>query len=41
MVFGTGDIVQLNADLTDVVPGSQRKLFERDAEETGLLEWLA
>ena len=38
VVFGTGDIVQLNADLTDVVPGSQRKLFERDAEETGLLE---
>ena len=38
VVFGTGDIVQLNADLTDVVPGSERKLFERDAEETGLLE---
>ena len=38
VVYGTGDIVQLNADLTDVVPGSQRKLFERDAEETGLLE---
>ena len=38
VVFGTGDIVQLNADFTDVVPGCQRKLFERDAEETGLLE---
>ena len=38
VLYGTGDIVQLNADLTDVVPGSQRKLFERDAEETGLLE---
>ena len=38
VVYGTGDIVQLNAVLTDVVPGSQRKLFERDAEETGLLE---
>ena len=38
VVYGTGDIVQLNADLTDVVPGSQRKLFERDVEETGLLE---
>ena len=38
VVYGTGDMVQLNADLTDVVPGSQRKLFERDAEETGLLE---
>ena len=38
VVYGTGEMVQLNADLTDVVPGSHRKLFERDADETGLLE---
>ena len=38
VVYGTGEMVQLNTDLTDVVPGSHRKLFERDADETGLLE---
>lgn len=38
VVYGTGEMVQLNADLTDVVPGCHRKLFERDADETGLLE---
>ncbi len=36
--YGTGEMVQLNADLTDVVPGSHRQIFERDAEEKGLLE---
>jgi len=36
--YGTGEMVQLNDDLTDVVEGSHRKLFERDADETGLLE---
>ncbi len=36
--YGTGEMVQLNADLTDVVEGSHRQLFQRDAEETGLLE---
>lgn len=38
VVYGTGEMVQLNAALTDVVPNSRHKLFERDAEETGLLE---
>ncbi len=36
--YGTGEMVQLNADLTDVVPGSHRRIFERDADEKGLLE---
>ena len=36
--YGTGEMVQLNSDLTDVVPGSHRQLFQRDAGETGLLE---
>ena len=31
-------MVQLNSDLTAVVEGSHRRLFERDAEENGLLE---
>ena len=36
--YGTGEMVQLNSDLTDVVPGSHRRIFERDADEKGLLE---
>ncbi len=36
--YGTGEMVQLNSDLTDVVPDSYRKVFERDADEKGLLE---
>lgn len=38
VIYGTGELDQLNADLTDVVPGSHRQLFERDDEEKGLLE---
>ena len=36
--YGTGDIVELSADMKSVVPGSRRKTFERDATERGLLE---
>ncbi len=36
--YGTGEMVQLNSDLTDVVEGSHRQIFQRDADETGLLE---
>ena len=36
--YGTGDIVELSADMKSVVPGSHRKTFERDATERGLLE---
>ncbi len=36
--YGTGEMVQLNSDLNGVVPGSHRQLFERDADEAGLLE---
>lgn len=36
---GTGSLRELKADLTDVQPdGVNRKIFEKDAEETGLLE---
>lgn len=38
VIYGTGEMVQLNSELTDVVPNSHRQLFERDAEEKGLLE---
>lgn len=38
VVYATGEMMQLNADLTDVVEGSHRQLFKREAEETGILE---
>lgn len=36
--YATGDICELSPDLKSVIPGSRRKLFERDATERGLLE---
>ncbi len=36
--YGTGEQVELTADLQGVVPGSHRQLFEREADETGILE---
>ncbi len=37
--YGTGDLRELKSDLSDVKPdGMNMKIFERDAEETGLLE---
>ena len=36
--YGTGELVELEGDLNGVVEGSHRRLFERDAEERGLLE---
>ena len=38
VIYGTGELMELKPDLSDVIEGSHRKLFERDAEETGLLE---
>lgn len=38
VIYATGEMVQLNSDLTAVVEGSHRRLFERDADESGLLE---
>ena len=38
VIYATGEMVQLNSDLTAVVEGSQCRLFERDAEEKNLLE---
>ena len=36
--YGTGQMCELTADLKDVKPGSDCRLFERDADEKGLLE---
>ena len=36
--YGTGQMCELTADLKSVVEGSERQLFQREADETGLLE---
>ncbi len=36
--YGTGQMCQLSRDLKSVVEGSDRHYFEREADETGLLE---
>ena len=38
VVFGTGEMMELKSDLSDVIEGSYRKIFEREEDETGLLE---
>lgn len=38
VVYGTGQICELKSDFSGVVEGSSTKLFEREADETGLLE---
>ncbi len=36
--YGTGEQVELTADLQGVVEGSHRQMFQREADETGILE---
>ena len=38
VVYGTGELMELKPDLSDVVEGSHRQIFQREADETGLLE---
>lgn len=38
VVYGTGQICELKSDLSGVIPGTDRILFKREADETGLLE---
>ena len=38
VIFGTGEMVELKSDLSDVIEGSHRQLFQREADERGLLE---
>lgn len=38
VIYGTGEMMELKQDLSDVIEGSHRQLFNREADETGLLE---
>ena len=38
VVYGTGEMMELKPDLSDVIEGTHQKIFEREADETGLLE---
>ncbi|MBQ7419541.1 MAG: glycoside hydrolase 43 family protein [Prevotella sp.] len=38
VIYGTGEMMELKADLSDVIEGSHRQLFQREADETGILE---
>lgn len=36
--FGTGEMMELKSDLSGVIEGTRKRIFEREADETGLLE---
>ena len=36
--YGTGEMVELKSDLSDIIEGTHRQLFQREADERGLLE---
>jgi beta-xylosidase len=38
VIYGTGEMMELKSDLSDVIEGTHRQLFQREADETGLLE---
>ena len=38
VVYGTGEMMELKADLSDAIEGTHTKLFEREEDEKGLLE---
>ena len=38
VIYGTGEMMELKQDLSDVIEGTYQKIFEREADETGLLE---
>jgi len=38
VIYGTGELMELKPDLSDVIEGTHQKIFEREADETGLLE---
>ena len=38
VVYGTGEMMELKPDLSDVIEGSHQMLFKREADETGILE---
>ena len=38
VVYGTGELMELKQDLSDVIEGTYQKIFEREEDEKGLLE---
>ena len=38
VLYGTGEMMELKKDLSDVIEGTHRHIFKREADETGLLE---
>ena len=38
VVYGTGEMMELKQDLSDVIEGSHRRIFQREEDEKGLLE---
>ena len=38
VIYGTGEMMELKPDLSDVIEGTHQQIFKREADETGLLE---
>ena len=38
VVYGTGEMMELKPDLSDVIEGTHRQIFQREEDEKGLLE---
>ena len=38
VVYGTGELMELKSDLSDVIEGTYQQIFKRESDETGLLE---
>ena len=38
VIYGTGEMMELKPDLSDVIEGTYQHIFEREEDETGLLE---
>ena len=38
VIYGTGELMELKPDLSDVIEGTYMRIFQREPDETGLLE---
>ena len=38
VIYGTGEMMELKADLSDVIEGTHQQIFQREEDEKGLLE---
>ncbi len=38
VIYGTGEMMELKPDLSDVIEGTHQRIFQKEADETGLLE---